>query len=67
MSFKHVWIVFKKEVKDMIRDKRTLITNLVIPIVLMPLLFYFMGGGMEKMEQDIENITIALTAESSTE
>lgn len=67
MSFKHVWIVFKKEVKDMIRDKRTLITNLVIPIVLMPLLFYFMGGGMEKMEQDIENITISLSEESNTE
>jgi sodium transport system permease protein len=67
MNLKHIWIVFKKEVKDMIRDKRTLITNLVIPIVLMPLLFYFMGGGMEKMEQDIENITISLSAESNTE
>ncbi|NLC43857.1 MAG: ABC transporter permease [Clostridiales bacterium] len=67
MSLKHVWIVFKKEVKDMIRDKRTLITNLVIPIVLMPLLFYFMGGGMEKMDQDIQNITVSLSSESNTE
>src|SRR5690554_6892345 len=66
MSFRHVWIVFKKEVRDIARDKRTLITNLLIPIILMPLLFTFLGGGMEKMEEDIENITIALTAQSDT-
>jgi len=67
MSFKHIWIVFKKEVKDIARDKRTLITNLLIPIILMPVLFAFLGGGMEKMEEDIENITIALTEQSDTE
>ena len=67
MKLKHVWIVFKKEVKDIARDKRTLITNLFIPIILMPLLFALMGGGMEKMEEDIENITIALTAQSDTD
>src|SRR5690554_1336648 len=32
----------------------------------MPLLFALMGGGMEKMEEDIENITIALTEQSDT-
>lgn len=67
MSFKHIWIVFKKEVKDIARDRRTLITNLLVPIILMPLLFAFLGGGMEKMEEDIENITIALTEQSDTE
>lgn len=67
MSFKHIWIVFKKEVKDIARDRRTLITNLLVPIILMPLLFAFLGGGMEKMEEDIENITITLTEQSNTE
>jgi sodium transport system permease protein len=67
VNLKHVWIVFKKEVRDIARDRRTLITNLLIPIILMPLLFAFMGGGMSKMEEDIENITIALTAQSDTE
>lgn len=68
MSFKHVWIVFKKEVKDMARDKKTLLTNLLVPIILMPLIFAVMGGGIEKMEKDItENITIALTSASDTE
>ena len=64
MNLKHVWIVFKKEVKDMVRDRRTLITNLLIPILLMPLLVYFMGGGMESFESEIENISVALTTQS---
>lgn len=68
MNLKHVWIVFKKEVKDIARDKKTLLTNLLIPIILMPLLFYLMGGSIEKMEKDIsENIMVALSAESDTE
>ena len=68
MNFRHVWIVFKKEVKDIARDKKTLLTNLLVPIILMPLLFYVMGGSFEKMEKDIsENVTVALSADSDTE
>lgn len=68
MNFKHVWITFTKEVKDISRDKRTLLTNLLVPIILMPVLFALMGGGMQKMEKDItENITVALSQESNTE
>ena len=68
MNWKHVWIVFQKEVKDIARDKRTLITNLLIPIILMPLLFTILGGGMQQMEKDInENITVALARESDTQ
>lgn len=68
MNFKHIWITFTKEVKDISRDKRTLLTNLLVPIILMPVLFAVMGGGMEKMEKDItENVTVALARESNTE
>jgi sodium transport system permease protein len=68
VNWKHVWIVFQKEVKDIARDKRTLITNLLVPIILMPLLFTILGGGMQKMEKDInENITVALARESDTQ
>ena len=62
MNFKHVWIVFKKEVKDIARDKKTILTNLLVPIILMPLIFVVMGGSFSKMEKDInENITVALS------
>lgn len=68
MSFKHIWIVFKKEVKDIVRDKKTLLTSLLVPIILMPLLFTLLGSGIENMEKDItENITIALSEGSDTE
>lgn len=68
MNFKHVWIVFKKEVKDIARDKKTLITSLLVPIILMPLLFFVMSGSIDKMTKDInENITVALSADSNTQ
>jgi len=60
--------VFKKEVKDIARDRKTILTNLLVPIILMPLLFYLLGGGIERMEKDItQNITVALSASSDTE
>lgn len=68
MNFRHVWIVFTKEVKDIARDKKTLITTLLVPIIIMPLLFSLLGGGMKNMEKDItENITVALTKSSDTQ
>ncbi len=67
MNVKHVWIVFKKEVKDIVRDKKTMLTSLLIPIILMPVLFALLGGGMAKMERDMsENITVALSAVSDS-
>jgi len=68
MKAKYVWIVFKKEVKDIIRDKRTVITNIVIPMVLIPLINLLVGGGVEKLQRDIEeNITITLSETSRTD
>lgn len=65
MNWKHIMIVFKKELKDIIRDRKTLLTSIVVPIFLMPILFLIVGGGTEKMNEEmVSNITIALTAES---
>lgn len=67
MKMKHVWIVFKKEVKDIIRDKKTVITSIFIPMILIPVLFTIMGGGVESMQKGInENVTIALSESSDT-
>lgn len=68
MKLKHVMIVFKKEVKDLIRDRRTLISSILLPMVLIPLLNIVMGGGMQKFEKDInENVSIALSQASDTQ
>lgn len=67
MRFKHVWTVFKKEVKDLCRDKRTLLVSIVVPMVIIPLMYVFVGGGIEKLKKDInENVTVALSQESKT-
>jgi sodium transport system permease protein len=67
MNLRHVMIVFKKEVKDLIRDRRTIISSILLPMVLIPLLNIVMGGGVQKFEKDInENVSIALSKESDT-
>jgi len=65
---RHVWIVFKKEVKDIVRDKKTLLTSIFVPMLLIPVLSMLVGGSIEKLNRDIsENVTIALTKESDTD
>jgi len=68
VKLRHVWIVFKKEVKDIIRDKKTIITSILVPMILIPLMNILVGGNVEKLNRDIsENITIALSETSNTE
>ncbi len=67
MIFKHIWIVFKKEVRDLTRDKRTIITSILIPMLLIPLINTVMGGGAEKFTKGLsENVTITLSQTSNT-
>nr|WP_276020235.1 ABC transporter permease [Acetivibrio straminisolvens] len=64
---RHVWIVFRKEVKDIVRDRKTLLTSIFVPMLLIPILSMLVGGSIEKLNRDIsENVTIALTHESNT-
>lgn len=40
------WIVFKKELLDVLRDRRTLLFMLVIPTLSIPVLMWITGGAM---------------------
>jgi len=67
MNLKHIWIVFSKEVKDIVRDRKTIITSIVVPMVIIPLLSMLAGGSVQNMQNDIEqNVTISLTKDSNT-
>lgn len=67
MKLKHIWIVFKKEVKDMLRDRKTLTTSILVPMLLIPILNMLVGGSVENLQKDInENVTIALAEGSNT-
>jgi sodium transport system permease protein len=66
MNFKHVSIVFKKELIDMFRDRKTIISSILIPILLFPIMYGFMGFSQKKMAKDVEEkgINIAVKTES---
>ena len=67
MKLKHALIVFRKEVKDLIRDKRTIISSIFLPMVLIPLLNIVMSGGVQSFEKSMnENVSIALSQSSNT-
>lgn len=67
MRLKHIWIVFKKEVTDLVRDKRTVTSSILIPMLLVPLLNIIVGGGAENFTKDLnENVTITLSQNSNS-
>ena len=67
MNLRHMWIVFRKEAKDLARDRRTLVSSLLIPLIMYPVLFGLMSMGMDKLDRDIQqNVTIALAITSDT-
>ena len=69
MNFKHIMIVFKKEMKDAFRDRKSVLTNIFLPLILIPLIYYFMNMAMSGATKDVEeNMKIAiLTNEDKTQ
>lgn len=61
MGFNIIKLVFKKELKDIFRDRKTLIMGVVIPIIIFPLLFTVIGFSMDKSAKQVEeNLTVAI-------
>ena len=46
--------VLKKELLDIVRDKKTLVFTLILPILIYPIMFKFMSSSMEKAVTDVE-------------
>ena len=55
MKYNHTMIVFKKELKDIFRDKRTWIASVMIPVLIFPLMFFLMGLGKAKLDRTLES------------
>lgn len=49
MNWNHIVTIYLKELKDSLRDRRTLISMIVIPTLLMPLLMFGIGAVMTKV------------------
>ena len=64
VTLKHISIVLKKELKDMFRDKKTIIVGVLIPILVFPILMGVMGYGERQMDKNANtNIKTALTGD----
>lgn len=64
----NMWlIIFKKELKDTLRDKRTLMTMIVVPLLIIPLMMKMMSGitVSHLSEAQEQKLRIALVAKDS--
>ena len=62
MNFNQVFVVYKKELKDILRDKRTLISMVLVPLLLFPIMTGGLGGLMSSQIERIEgnNVTVVI-------
>ncbi|BAH07711.1 hypothetical protein CKR_2660 [Clostridium kluyveri NBRC 12016] len=67
MSMNNFWIIFKKELMDIFRDKKTLIFTILLPIIMYPAMFKIIDFTMKDTTKSIEkNITIAYKGNESS-
>lgn len=54
MNIKYMWIVLKKEIKDTFRDRKTIFTSIIIPILIFPILSLAIGSGTSDFINETE-------------
>jgi sodium transport system permease protein len=68
MKLRNIWIVYRKELKDSLRDRRTLIAMVVVPILIMPLLTIGIGALVTKIigeaQKEVPTVMILGSADS---
>lgn len=60
MNMRHVTTVYLKELRDSLRDRRTLISMFVIPTLLMPIIFFTFGTFTTKVVRKVRAETPAI-------
>lgn len=62
MKLANVWVIYRKEFLDVLRDRRTLMSMILLPIIIFPLLMAglggFLQGQMEKLKQRSSPIVV---------
>ena len=60
--FSQAWTVFRKELKCILRDKRTFIIGLIIPLMLVPSMLFIIDFSMKSAEtKNVSNINIGIS------
>lgn len=61
MNFRHIAIVFKKEMKDCFRDKKSVISNILLPLILIPAIYFLMNMMIQGSTKQVqENMKIGI-------
>lgn len=60
MNFLKILTIYKKEMLDLIRDRRTIITSFVLPIILYPLIMIGFSSMMSRQEMKLEQQEIVV-------
>ncbi|MGA3180958.1 MAG: ABC transporter permease [Verrucomicrobiota bacterium] len=62
MSLRHIFIVYRKELLDLLRDRRTIISMIVVPVFIIPVLMTGVGGAAVKIvikaQQQIPDVMV---------
>ena len=62
MNLRQISIVYRKELLDALRDKRTIISTIVVPMVLFPLIFVLFGAvashSVKKAQAEVSSVMI---------
>jgi len=68
MNWNNILTVYLKELKDSLRDRRTLLSTIIIPTLVMPLLTFGVGkvmsGVIKKAQEDIPSVAVIGGADS---
>lgn len=60
MNIKHIVTIWKKEIRDTVRDRRTLVSMVLIPILLMPVILLGMFKLIQAQEKSMAEKTVKL-------
>jgi len=63
MNIGNVMVVFRKELRDVLRDRRALISMVVVPVLVIPLLMVGMGSMVERVVSKAQKETVPVTLE----
>jgi sodium transport system permease protein len=62
MNFRNIGIVYRKELREALRDRRTLVSSLLVPLVLFPLLTAGLGAAISaligKAKEEIPSVMV---------
>jgi sodium transport system permease protein len=62
MRLFNIFIVYRKELRDLLRDRRTIVSMIVVPVLIMPVMMTGMGGAaikiVSKARQEIPTVMV---------